>query len=87
MQQAYCVGLQSIVDAVNVRLKLAGKGQLANATKAVLGDAGQASDLSQALAGCLSWAGIQAVLNSFITGQALTLKRIKLQASELMSAL
>ncbi|KAL3136699.1 hypothetical protein ABBQ38_005934 [Trebouxia sp. C0009 RCD-2024] len=87
MQHAYCASLQSVVDAVNVRSKVAGKAQLANATRAVVGDAGQASDLAQALSGCLSWAEIQAVLNSIITAQALTLKRIKLQASELMSAL
>ncbi|KAL3145468.1 hypothetical protein ABBQ32_003295 [Trebouxia sp. C0010 RCD-2024] len=87
MQHAFCTSLQSIVDTVNVRLKVVGKAQLANATRAVLGDAGQASDLAQALSGCLSWAEIQAVLNSIITAQALTLKRIKLQASELMSAL
>ena len=86
MQHAYCAGLQGVVDAVNVRLKVAGKGQLATATRAVLGDAGRGSDLVQALAGCLSWADIQAVFNSVITAQALTLKRIKLQASELVSA-
>ena len=87
MQQAYCEGLQSVVDAVSVRLKLAGKAQVANAPRVVVGDAGQASGLAEALAGCLSWEEIQAVLNSIITAQALTLKRIKLQASELMSAL
>ena len=86
MQHAYCEGLQGVVDAVNVRLKAAGNGQHASATKAVLGDAGQHSDLVQALAGCLSWADIQAVFNSVITAQALTLKRVKLQASELISA-
>lgn len=87
MQQAISEGLQGVVDAVNARLKVAGKAQLANATRAVAGDAGQASDLAQALAGYLSWSEIQAVLNSIITAQALTLKRIKLQASELISAL
>ena len=87
MQHAYCEGLQGVVDAVNVRLKVAGKAQLANATRVVLGDNGQGSDLFQALAGCLSWADIQALFNSVITAQALTLKRIKLQASELVCAL
>ena len=86
VQHAYCEGLQGVVDAVNVRVKAAGKGQLATATKAVLGDAGQDSDLVQALSGCLSWADIQAVFNSVITAQVLTLKRVKLQASELVSA-
>lgn len=86
MQHAYCEGLQGIVDAMSVRLKAAGRAQLANATTAALGDAGQSSDLVQALAGCLSWADIQAVLHGIITAQALTLKRLKLQASELISA-
>lgn len=85
MRHAYCEGLQGVVDAVNVRLKVAGKGQLAFATRAVLGDAGQGSDLVQALAECLSWADIQAIFNNVITAQALTLKRLKLQVSELVS--
>ena len=86
MQHAYCKGLQGIVDAINMRLKAAGKGQLATAIRAVLGDAGQGSDLVQALAGCLSWAEIQAVFDGVVTAQALTLKRVKLQAAELISA-
>ena len=87
MQQDYCKGLQDIVDAVNACVKAPAKAQLANATKTVFGDVQQGSDLASALAGCLSQADVHAVLNSVITAQALTLKRIKLQASELMSAL
>ena len=86
MRHAYCGGLQGLVDAISVRRKAAGNAQLASATKAALVDAGQNSDLVQALAGCLSWADIQAVLNSITTAQGLTLKRVKLQASELISA-
>ena len=87
LQQAYCKGLQGIVDAVNVRIKAPTEAQLANATKTVFGDVQQGPGLAQTLAGCLSQADVHAVLNSIITAQALTLKRIKLQASELMSAL
>lgn len=86
LQHAYCEGLQGIADALSVRLKGSGKARLADATRAALGDAGQSSDLAQTLAGCLSWAEIQAVLNTIITAQGLTLKRVKLQASELISA-
>lgn len=86
MKHAFCEALQGVVDAVNARLKAAGKRQLSIAMRAVVGDAGRDSDLVRALAGCLSWADIQVVFDSVTTAQALTLKRVKLQASELVSA-
>lgn len=84
-QQAVEHSLQGIADAVNVRLKGPTKPQMAHATQTVLGEG--PSDLAKALSGCLSQGDIHAVLNSVLVAQNLTLKRVKLQASELVSAL
>jgi len=84
-QQAFASSLQSVIDAVNVRLKAPSKLQLAHATQTVLGDKQQ--HLAQALAGCFSQGDIHATLNAILVAQSLTLKRVKLQASVLVSAL
>ena len=87
MQSALCEGLQAIIDAANARLKAATKPQLASATAAALGDMQQSSNLAEGLAGCFSQPDIHSVLNIILTAQSLSVKRIKLQASELLSAL
>ena len=85
LQQAVAESLQAVVNALSARLKAPLKPQMAHATQAALGDGPR--DLAQALAGCLSQAEIHQALNAVLVAQSLTLKRIKLQASELVSAL
>ncbi|KAL0030478.1 hypothetical protein WJX79_008715 [Trebouxia sp. C0005] len=85
MQQAMMQSLQGVIDAVSVRLKAPSKPQMAHATQTALGDGQQ--DLAKALSGCLSQSDIHASLNAVLAAQCMTLKRIKLQASELISAM
>jgi len=85
MQQAMMQSLQGVIDAVSVRLKAPSKPQMAQATQTALGNGQQ--DLAKALSGCLSQSDIHASLNAVLVAQCLTLKRIKLQASELISAM
>jgi len=85
MQQAMMQSLQGVIDAVSVRLKAPSKPQMAHATQTALGNGQQ--DLAKALSGCLSQSDIHASLNAVLVAQSLTLKRIKLQASELISAM
>ena len=85
VQQAIMQSLQGVVDAVSVRLKAPSKPQVAHATHTALGNGQQ--DLAKALSGCLSQSDIHATLNAILIAQSLTLKRIKLQASELISAM
>lgn len=85
MQQAMMQSLQKVIDAVNVRLKAPSKPQMAHATHTALGNGQQ--DLAQAISGCLSQSDIHANLSAVLVAQCVTLKRIKLQASELISAM
>jgi len=84
MQQSMVQSLQGVIDAVSVRLKAPSKPQMAHATQTALGNGQQ--DLAKALSGCLSQSDIHASLNAILIAQSLTLKRSKLQASELISA-
>ncbi|DBA84768.1 TPA: hypothetical protein ACH3X1_005807 [Trebouxia sp. C0004] len=85
MQQAMTQSLQGVIDAVSVRLKAPSKPQMAHATQTALGIGQQ--DLAKALSGCVSQSDIHASLNAVLVAQCVTLKRIKLQASELISAM
>ena len=85
MQQSILQSLQGVIDAVSVRLKAPSKPQMAHATQTALGHGQQ--DLAKALSGCLSQSDIHASLNAILVAQSLTLKRIKLQGSELLSAM
>lgn len=87
-QQAYVAGLQQVLTAVNVCLKSSTKSQLADATQMTLGTPKSAqSSLTQTINGCLSAADVRACLTAIVENQKLLLKRIKLQLSELISAL
>ncbi len=85
MQQTMMQSLQGVIDAVSVRLKASSKPQMAHATQTALGNGQQ--DLAKALSGCLSQSDIHVTLNAVLVAQSLTLKRTKLQASELISAM
>ena len=85
IQQAVAQSLQSLVNAVNARLKSPAKVQLTNAMHAVLGD--QQSALAQALTSCMSQSEARGVLDAVCAAQVVTLKRIRSQATDLLSAL
>ena len=85
--QTYTAGLQSVLDAINSHLKVSAKSQVAAATELALGGQGDASpSVADMLEGCLSHKDVNYILTAIVDNQKLTLKRIKLHVSELLSA-
>lgn len=88
LQQAYTAGLQQVLNTINTCLKASTKAQVAHATQLALGNSeSQQSSLAQTIKDSLPATDVRACLTTICENQKLLLKRIKLQMSELISAL
>ena len=85
--QTYTAGLQAVLNAINAQLKVSTKSQVAAvADLALKGHASASRSVAGMLEGCLSPKDVNNILTAVVDNQKLTLKRIKLHLSELLSA-